>query len=454
MFGFSTQEYEELGVAIGEGIRKDMTTLFGQAGVPETLNENAIQKAVDVRVRELLKKSAGRSAPWLNPISPMDIAVIEKALYWPDDMQKKDDAIIQLQILNDDMYVLSKALDKPIHTLDHYEYFKARWGALAKALNTATAGDGLEWMAEGFSSQMIDFVELEAVVAPLFDEINMPTDPYTFPITLADGEAYKGGEATDNEPDMFRASDMTSDNLTFRSVKIVANYPISDEASEDAMFPIMPIMKKSIARAVSKARDNAIINGQLTADLDTGYTLNSYDARKLWDGLRYLTQTDLKQSGAGWASNTGLGLLRGIREDMEVFGMSSSDLEILCNTNMWNKLKNIDEVTTVDKTGSVATLLNGEIQKVDGMHITPSQHVFENINASGVYDGITLSKTQALVVNKTGFWRGNRRQFKLETERVARKGITYLVASTREKWQAKYDATTNPMVGWLYNIPK
>ncbi len=455
MVGISNIELEELGQAIGEEIRKNMTTLFTQIGAPGDLKESAITKAIDARVRELVKKSSNRQASWLEPVSPMNIAAIEKALYNPDELQKKDDGIIQLQMLNDDMYCLSKAVNKPIHTLSNYEFFKARWGELAKAINSVTVGEGLEWMAEGFSSQMIDQVELAAIVAPLFDEITMPTDPYTFPVTLADGEAYKGGEAIDDNPDMFRSSSMTTDNLTFTSELIVANYPISDQATENAMFPILPILKKNIAKAVAKARDTAIINGQVTAVIDTGYSpIPDYSALNLWDGIRYLTQSDLKQSGSSWAASTGLGLIRGLREDMGVFGLTSKDIEILANTNGINKLKNVAEVSTVDKIGSVATILDGEIEKFDGMHITPTQHVYENVNASGVYDGVTLTKTQILLVNKTGFWRGNRRTFKLETERVARKGITYLVASTREVWKAKHDVTTNSMSAWLYNIPK
>ncbi len=450
----SVMEMEELGTLLGTSIRKDFSQLFEISGTQEKLKEGIIKNAVDAAVVDILKKVSSRRAPWAEQISPMDMVVIQKALYNPDEAQMKKEHIIELQHLNDDVYLLSKAMGKRPDQLENYNVFKSRWGALTKALNTATAGDGLEWMEEGFSAQMIEQVEIAAEVATLFMQFTMPTDPYTFPVKLADGEAYKGGEAIDNEPDMYRASDMTTDDLTFRSVKIIANYPYSDEAIEDAMMAILPIMKKSIAKAVAKARDNAIINGQLTADIDTGYTISSYDARYLWDGLRYLCQSALKQTGTSWAVGTGLALVRGLREDMEVYGLTSKDINIVVNTNMINKLKSVTEVSTVDKTGSVATILDGEIDKFDGMKITPSQHVFENVNATGIYDGITLSKTQLLLVNKTGFWRGNRRSFKLEQERVARKGINYLVASVREIWKPVYDTTTNPMIGWLYNIDK
>jgi len=50
-------------------------------------------------------------------------------------------------------------------------------------------------------------------------------------------------------------------------------------------------------------------------------------------------------------------------------------------------------VRTVDKYGQFATVLNGELGKIDGIPVIVSEKIRENLNASGVYDGTTTTKT-------------------------------------------------------------
>ena len=145
-------------------------------------------------------------------------------------------------------------------------------------------------------------------------------------------------------------------------------------------------------------------------------------------------------------------LIRGIITSMGLYGLIPKDVAIIANANMINKMRSLDEVSTNDKFGSVATIHNGVLEGLDGKQIVPSQHVNENLNASGIYDGSVTTKTELLFVHKPSFWRGNRRKFTLETERVIRKGVTYLVATTREHWKAVYDTTTETNIGHLYNI--
>jgi len=448
----SVEEKEALGKVIGEMLREQMPDFFKATDVQKALQEGVINKMVDARVIDVLKNAQERKAPWHTPMKPLDQVRLEKVMSTP---AGKNDVAQQFQDWNDELYTLMVIKNGHPETLRTFPQFLARWSELAKALNTATAGSGSEWIPTGYSSQMIEFIDLAAEVAPLFSSFTMPTNPYTYPTLLGRGTAYKGTEVTEDNPSMYHASDINTGDRTFTAVKIIANYPYSDEEDEDSIIALMPVLRKSIGEAMAMARDNAIVNGQLTAAIDTGYSLSADDQRNLWDGLRYLCTngvSGLKQSGSTWSGSTGLALIRGLRKTMKVYGLRSKDLALLANTAMINNLKSVDQVTTVDKTGNVATLLDGEITKFDGMTITPTQHLMENVNASGVYDGVTTTKTQAMVVYKPGFWRGQRRIMRLEKERVARKGINYLVASMREIWKPIYDTTTEPLIGWLYNI--
>ena len=449
----SNIEFEELGRAVGEQIRESFPEFITQ--VSKQTNdgeENIIEKLVEAKMLELLKNMDNRSANWGMELAPIEYLSIEKRLMEP--ARKDDDVAIQLQEFNDDIYLLTKAAQQPLSQLRSYETYKKQWSELAKALNISTAGQGAEWMPTGFSSQMIEFTEIEARVAQIFETFPMPTSPYTPPVLLNDGTAYKGGQDTSDDPAMITASTPGTSNLTFTAVPIVANYPIMDDAQEDAIVPLLSVMKRSIARAIAKGRDDAIINGQLTAALDTGDSISDTDVRKCWDGLRYLTQSTLKQTGTTWSTTAGLALFRALKEDMGVYSLAPEDLAVLANANMINKFRALAEVSTDDKFGSAATIHNGKLTHIDGSEIVPTQHVRENVNTTGIYDGTTVTKTQYLVVHKPSFKRGTRRNFTLETERVVRKQVTYLVATAREHWKAIYDTATEPVIGWQFNITK
>ncbi len=443
MKNLSALEVEELGKSIGTIFREQYGFIKDEATMKALINNT---------VRDVITKSNSRTAPWGEQLSPMDIFNIEKKLYEP---AGNDEVAIKLQKWNDDIHILTKALGISPVQLRSYKNYQAQWSELAKALNTATSGAGADWVPEGFSSQLIELVQLEAVVASKFQSFNMPTSPYTFPMLLGDGEAYIGSEPTEDTPDMYKASTAKTGQLTFTAKKLISRNVITEEMEEDSVVPVLPMLKRSIARAHAKAEDNAIINGDTTAThLDTGYTVAADDPRRAWNGLRDMCQSGMKQTGAAWSSAAGLGLIRGIREDMGIYGLSSNDLMILTNVNMYSKFKNVAEVLTMDNIGGAATILNGEISKIDGVELVLTQHVEEHQNASGVYDATTTTTTQFLMVYKPGFWQGVMREFRMQRVDKPERGVSYLVATSRRIWKPVYDTTTEPMIGWLYNVTK
>ena len=444
----SVQEYEEIGKALGKVIKEKYSG---------SLTEEQIKKMIDDGVRDTIRKSAGRDLPFASPMAPTDVITLSKALEEP---AGKDETIKKFQDFNDDLYTLTRILKVHPTQLSSYPTFEKRWTELKKALNTATAGSGLDWIPTGYSSQMIEAVELAAVVASKFYSFTMPTNPYVFPIKLSDGTGYLGGEATVDSPTMYKASTMQTSNLSFTAKKLIANYPVTEEMTEDSIVPVLPTLRNSISKAIAKAEENAIINGDTTAThFDTGDIVASDDARRAWKGLRRLCSDAngtlaMKQDGATWSTSAGLALLRAIVEDMGKYGLNPADLMIILNSNMKNKFKGLAEVSTVDKFGSAATVTNGVLTAIDGIEFVLSQYISESLNNSGIYDGSTLTDTQYLVVYKPGFWRGIRRDIKLDYVEKPMYGMNYLVASTRRVWQPIYDSTTEPMIGWQYNVTK
>ena len=451
MDNLSVKEFEELGAKIGKMVQDK----FGDS---EKVSDERMKKMTEDITRDIMRKSNAHGTPWQQSIPPDDVIEIEKALYSD---ASKDENIKKFQDWNDDLYLLCTLAKKAPYQLTSYKMFEKKYSELSKALNTSTAGVGEEWIPTGFSNTMLQAIELEAKVASQFYKFNMPTNPYTFPILLTDGTAYLGGEATTDSPSMYTTSTPTTDNVSFTAKKIVANYPVSDEMQEDSAVAAIPMLKKSIPKAVAKAKDNAIINGDTTSThFDTGYTVDSEDARRAWMGLRR-TASDanatlsLKIDGSGWTSAaTGLAIWRTPIEDMGVYGVTMSDLVCFCNTNVYGKLRAITEVSTNDKFGTNATIHNGVLKALDGIDIVLSQHVEESQNSSGIYDGSTTTDTQFIIAHKPSFWQGVRTNFTIELVRKPLYGLDYLVATTRCVWKPVFDTTAEQCVAWVYNITK
>jgi len=214
-------------------------------------------------------------------------------------------------------------------------------------------------------------------------------------------------------------------------------------------------LRRQIAIAQARGTDNAIINGgTTTTHLDTGYTVGSDDIRRCWNGLRDMCISTLKNDGSTWSASAGLALLRGLNSEMGVYGINPDEVKVLVNTNMYQKLMSLDQVRTVDKFGAVATIKNGRLSAIDGEDIVLTQHVEEQQNDSGVYDGSTETDTQLLKVWTPGFRIGIVKNFTIEYVRKPLYGNSYLVSTMRKHFRALYNTATEPCIGWLYNVTK
>jgi len=109
---------------------------------------------------------------------------------------------------------------------------------------------------------------------------------------------------------------------------------------------------------------------------------------------------------------------------------------------------------TVDKFGPSATLLNGQVGSLYGVPVIVSEHVRETLNASGVYDGITTTKTYALCVNRGEWAMGLRTPLMVEVDdSIYRETYQRVVVGfMREDFQCITSASTDDATSIGYNI--
>jgi hypothetical protein len=131
-----------------------------------------------------------------------------------------------------------------------------------------------------------------------------------------------------------------------------------------------------------------------------------------------------------------------------------SDLAFIIGVSNAHALLADTNLLTVDKMGPAAVILNGQIGSVFGVPVIVSEHVRENVNATGVYDGITTTKTTMLCVNRNEFAIGQRTALDVEVN-DSLYGETYqrvLYGFMREDFQHVGSAATNEDVAIAYNV--
>jgi len=281
-------------------------------------------------------------------------------------------------------------------------------------------------------------------------EIEMPTNPYTMPLITTRPTFYL--EATENTA--ATATDPGTAQPQLDAKKLMAQVNASYEVDEDSIVPILSEIETLLGEAAADALEDAIINGDTAGthqDSDTHAI--SKAAAKAFLGIR----TAVIDAGIETSLATG-GISRSnlvaMKKAMGKYGTNIANLVWIVGVNGENDLLNLDDVVTQDKRGLAATTVTGVLPSFLGIPIIVSERGRENLNASGVYDGITTTKGSILLANLGQVRLGSRRQFTVETDRNIKAQTHEIVASFRKAftWLETPSATvTSAMLGYNYN---
>jgi len=356
----------------------------------------------------------------------------------------------KFQSWSDDVYLTSRILKCSPKELGIYKRFMDD-EEIEKAMSTS-AGYGGDWIPTSLSAELLDRVRLELMVGNLHRKVNMPTNPFQFPIVSSDAKGYLVSEA--NNVGGSSPTSPGTGGITLTAKKIGARTEFSEELNEDSIVPILPFLKENLVIALSSAIEDAIINGDDSAShMDSDVTA-SEDARKSWKGYRKLCQAGAKVD----ASSLTVEIIRTMRKKMGKYGVIPSRLALITGIAGYSSLLGLKDssgnqaVLTVDKYGSNATVLSGELGKVDGIPVIVSEYVRENLNASGVYDGTTTNKTVIILVFTPGLIIGDRRKVTVKTDFDIVKDQQVMVATQRIAFTPTKDYTTDYLVSIGYNI--
>jgi HK97 family phage major capsid protein len=351
----------------------------------------------------------------------------------------------------DDAYIVSAITKRNPRHLKMWDSFFGRSSALKKAMDTATATEGAEWIPTLLSENFIEKFRLEAKVAALFDDIPMPRNPFKLPYVggMSAANFYLVPESISDSPTASPASTMATGDQTLTAKKLKARTLWSDEFDEDSILAVLPILKKELAIGGAEAIEDCIINGDTTATHQDSDVTESTDRRKIWNGLRDQCPSGTKVDLGTFATATLLSILT----KMGKYAVNPKELAFITGARGYNYLRNLTETLTVDKYGAQATILNGELGKLAGIPIIISESIRENLNATGVYDGSTTDNTVILVVNRRALMLGTRGAVKLTFVSEGQVDQNQLIMSFRKalayRWTASSTVTT---IGLAYNV--
>ena len=325
-----------------------------------------------------------------------------------------------------------------------------------KALSSGTAGSGAEWVPTGMSSQIIDDIRLALEVPSLFPSIVMPAKAgsFDYPLRGARQDAYLVSENTSDSGTKIPAGTPPSGKVTFTAVTHALRMLFSYIVDEDSLIAIFPLVRAEIVQSIVDARENAYINGQTTA-FDADVTAAT-DVRKSYNGLRQFAGSSAVASAQAAVDIATLSLtnLRAIRKKMGRFGAKASALAYITSISAYVQMLSLTQVETADKWGSGFTAKAGELAQLDGSPIVISEFMPSNLNASGVYDGSTMTKTGIILANTKAHWGATKPSgLMIESARDIETQQNIVVASQRNDFQrVNAPNSGEATVGLGYNL--
>jgi len=381
-----------------------------------------------------------------------------------DAPQFSDKALLRdLSSFWDESVLVEKMLQKGgVRHLHDSKWFTGKLGNLAKRLErngcedlakimvTGTSGSGLDWVPEGFSADYWGYVDSKGKIYNQFQQINMPWPTYSPPYFGGRVTFYKAPQASENFPQTATSAipqtKPTTGRFTLTAVKIAAMIPLSDEFQQDSIVPVIPAIKNDSMEALALARDQAILDGDTSADhMDSDVdNATGTDVRLCFPGLRWYA----KQRGAVVDLSTfSIANLRKIVKNMGRYGENLGDLFWVSGVKTRASILGlIPNIYNAPQYVNVQMVAGGEPQiNLDFMPVMVTSRQREDLNSSGVKDLTNTGYGTVLAVNKRAFTVGVRKEVETELWRDPRTQTWYLIIFERKAFGTPYTDTTNDL---------
>ena len=288
-------------------------------------------------------------------------------------------------------------------TILESNYAKEHLVPLLKSFNTGVASTGGAWIPTLISSSFQEEYQLAYALASATQVMPMASNPFELPVQDGVTTARIIAEAATQTD-----SNFTTSVISWSAKKTGEYYIVPSELDQDSIAPILSIARGEVVKSQIRAREQVLVNGDDTGagHMDSDVVAAS-DARKLAKGYRKLALAN--SATVDFAGTVSAANLDQLRISMGKFGVNPRELVYVFGSTGYGQAVSLDEVSSLDKVGTQATLLTGSLAQYRGINVLVSEFCREDLNANGVYDGVTTTKTVCHLVNATRFWLGVRK---------------------------------------------
>ena len=291
-------------------------------------------------------------------------------------------------------------------------------------------------------------IQAELVLAPLFREIQMNSANMIIPILpdsgyaefasaqVASGSSPHGNlqQAGDTYGTPFGGIDLTEKVLSTH--KLISQSYLGNETEEDAIMPILPLIRESIVRSHAKGIENAILLGNNSTGVYTSGT---------FDGLVKMAadDSDLTQSVTAVATDTVTAAeLLSMRKNMGKYGVNPQDVTYIVSQSAYFQLLEDAEFQDANLVGDMATKLTGEIGQVFGSKVLlcdefPAQAA-NGFGAIAVYARNYVMPRLRGITIESDYEVANQRRVLVASQRI---GFAELIEGATSKWAYKFKAS-------------
>ena len=344
----------------------------------------------------------------------------------------------------DDAYMLGKATGRGYET-------KFAKKVLEKANNMSGVAVSSADFEQTVSTNIERDIQNELILAPMFKEIPMTAATMILPVLPDSGyaEFTSNQAATGSSPhgnlaqtgdtygSPFGGIDMTERSLSTK--KLISTSYLGNETEEDAVMPILPLIRESMIRSHARSIEAGLLVGNL-ADGPFG------TSGACFDGIVTLASgdSDKTQSTTAFASEslTAANLLAA-RKNMGKYGVNPADVVYIVNQTEWFNLMDDAEFQDVNLVGmELASKVKGAVGMVYGSPVVLCDE----------FATAAVSKFYAVAVNPKMFAMGRLRGMTVESDYEVVNQRRVLVASQRigfidlidnvtSKWALQYKAS-------------
>ncbi len=344
----------------------------------------------------------------------------------------------------EDVWLLGKATGKGLNTKH----------AVA-TMEKVNAMSGVDVSSADFEQTVSTNIERdiqnELVLAPLFREIAMTSATQILPILPDAGYAeFTGNQAASGSAphgnldprgdayDPANGAGIVMTERTLSTKKLISQSYLGNETEEDAILPILPLIRESMIRSHARGIENAILAGD---DADGVYGTSG----ATFEGLLHLARndSDLTQTSTAFASDalTALQLLAA-RKNMGKYGLKAEDVVYVVSQRGYFELLEDAEFQDVNLVGDQATKLSGEIGTVFGSKVsvcdefaTPATSKF---HAVAVYArNYVMPRLRGMTV-ESDYEVAAQRRVLVASQRL---GFIDLIDGATSKWALQYKAS-------------